>query len=367
MSKEQIAFNKLSGQIDALEKSLIDTKGKLDAILTYHNKNVLPVQKSLAASEVQLAKAISDASYNDKFSRKQKEQFGEVIVDLLDKAFGVIQPDEATEKLYDQWAESSYKEECESMDSQAKDMMNDMLKNEWGIDTDLSQFENTPEGQAQLMAHLKALMEEAQQKKKMEYENNIGSGKGKSKKQTAKEKQQREQEALQLKSLRSIYISLAKALHPDTETDEDAKAIKEELMKKVTVAYDNRDLAALLKLEIEWINQGDAQLEKLSDEKLKLYVNILKEKLANLKTEKEMMSHNPHYMGVAHLMHESEKTAIKQMKNHTQKLSMVSNDFISMAKDFRDSQYRKDLLEFVSEYQESMSFRQMMKQFSFPS
>ena len=367
LSKQQVAFNKLTAQIDDLEASLITTKEKLESILSYHHKNVLPVQKNVASAQINLAKAISDASFNEKYSKKQKELFGEVIVDLLDKAFETIQPDEDTEMLYDQWAEASYKEECEAMDSTEKDMMSDMLWSEFGIETDFSQFENTPEGKAKMYAHLNDLMTDAKQQKKFNAENNIGARHGKSNKQTANEKQKREQEALQLKSLRSIYISLAKALHPDKETNEAAKTIKEELMKKVTVAYNNRDLGTLLKLEIEWLYKGEAQLEKLSDDKLKLYINILKEKLTVLKSEKAMLIHNPMYAEVGHLMHESDKSAKKILKNEVQQFTILSQTLNNMARDFSKNRYSKhELLDFVKEYSESIALSEMMDHFDFP-
>ena len=48
-------------------------------------------------------------------------------------------------------------------------------------------------------------------------------------------------------------MSLAKMLHSDLETDETLKLEREELMKKVTAAYQDKDLNTLLKLEIEII------------------------------------------------------------------------------------------------------------------
>ncbi len=53
-------------------------------------------------------------------------------------------------------------------------------------------------------------------------------------------------------AIRGIYRRLAGAIHPDKVTDEDEKARRTEIMKQVTTAYGDGDLARLLELERTW-------------------------------------------------------------------------------------------------------------------
>jgi hypothetical protein len=115
----------------------------------------------------------------------------------------------------------------------------------------------------------------------------------KTKKQIEKEERLRAAEAEKTKTIRSIYLSLAKVLHPDTELDENEKHQKEALMKRVTVAYQENNLQELLKLELEWIHQQSIGMEHIAENKLKIYVEVLEEQARNLDHEYVQMTRTP--------------------------------------------------------------------------
>jgi len=127
------------------------------------------------------------------------------------------------------------------------------------------------------------------------------------KKPTKKEQLQAQAEELKLKNIRSIYISLVKVLHPDTEQDEALKVQKNELMKKVTTAYENKDISTLLRLEAEWISQTNSRLDSVTDATLKLYNETLYQRLQELEYKKFMLLRNPIYENIQHLVHLNEK------------------------------------------------------------
>lgn len=85
------------------------------------------------------------------------------------------------------------------------------------------------------------------------------------------------------KGLQSIYRRLAKLLHPDLETDPERKAEKESLMRQLNTAHESRDLHTVLRLELEWIHREERDLGRLTDDKLRLYNEVLKEQAADLK------------------------------------------------------------------------------------
>jgi hypothetical protein len=102
---------------------------------------------------------------------------------------------------------------------------------------------------------------------------------------TKKEMQQKFQEEQTLKSIREIYIELVKELHPDKETDETIRAIKEDRMKCLTDAYQKKDLSSLLSMQIDWLEETAQHPETKSDEVLKRYNKVLKSQLERLEEE----------------------------------------------------------------------------------
>lgn len=97
------------------------------------------------------------------------------------------------------------------------------------------------------------------------------------------------------KNISSIYRQLAKAFHPDLEQDEELKLEKEHLMKELTAAYEKNDLHTLLRLEIFWIKKEENNPDKLSDDKLKIYNEALKEQVQELEDEIDVLSEHPRY------------------------------------------------------------------------
>ena len=78
-------------------------------------------------------------------------------------------------------------------------------------------------------------------------------------------------------------------LHPDREADPAERERKTELMKKVTVAYGNRDLLQLLELQlaVEQIDQG--KLNNIAEDSLKHYNKVLRNQLDELREEVVLM------------------------------------------------------------------------------
>lgn len=100
------------------------------------------------------------------------------------------------------------------------------------------------------------------------------------------------QEEQALKSVRTIYMELVKELHPDREQDEELRLIKEERMKQLTEAYKNKDLSALLTMQINWLTESVKSPGGQPDEILKGYNKLLKKELVKLENEQMMIHHS---------------------------------------------------------------------------
>ena len=78
-----------------------------------------------------------------------------------------------------------------------------------------------------------------------------------------------------------------------------AEGAKQALMQELTVAYRNNDMHTLLRLELEWIAREEGNLERLTDEKLAIYNQTLKEQVVDLQRELYELPCHPRYQPIA--------------------------------------------------------------------
>ncbi len=252
LTKTQLDFNKIITRIQKLEKELVDREKKLDNLLLYYNKNVTPVSSESQDLQTELCFALDEAYKKNKLSKKVKEQVSDLIQFLFDQIFSERTPTKEQEALYDTWSELSYKEEMETQAAMDKEMFSHFMNFNFGVDVDMENVDmEDPESfqkfKNEFEEKIKAKNDEEDQQKSK------STTKKKTKKQLEKEAILKAEQELKTKSVRSIYISLTKVLHPDVESDAELKQEKEEILKQVTIAYEEKDLATLLKLEMEWV------------------------------------------------------------------------------------------------------------------
>lgn len=169
---------------------------------------------------------------------------------------------------------------------------------EFGIEIDFSDLR--PHATEEGLAAKAAEMAE-QARKKVEEEagaSSTRSGRSKSKRQSAREARLQQAEEIRKKSLSTIYRQLAKVLHPDLEPDPERKQRKSALMQDLTAAYRNNDLHSLLRLELAWIEREEGDLERLTDEKLAVYNQVLKEQTDELQWELDELPYHPRYQPI---------------------------------------------------------------------
>jgi len=85
----------------------------------------------------------------------------------------------------------------------------------------------------------------------------------------------RAEEEWRKRSIANIYKQLARVLHPDFERDLERQKDKVQLMQELTVAYRQNDLHTLLRLEMQWIENEGGDINRLTEEKLGVYNEVL--------------------------------------------------------------------------------------------
>lgn len=336
LSKEQQTFNRLTKRISTLQDEIVLETEKCERLLTLHTGKIPKLEKNIAERQLKLAKTISRSTQSNKYGKRQLENIECVILHLFDQAFAVIDPDDETELLYKQWAGISYQEKIEKeMEAMKKAMAETrkMMEALFGfcMDEDLMDFCDSPESFVR-----------SQEKE------DSSSHRKKSKKELENELRKNQEEAMKLKSMRNIYISLVKVLHPDTETDPLEIMRKEELMKKVTVAYNDKDLTTLLKLEMEWVASEAHNLDLMTKDKLKIYIASLKEQVKELENEKASIWRHPRAQCVRSFAGFSESMAVKEIDRSIAKLKKQKKAVEDVNKLFSQPNPKKAILSFVT-------------------
>jgi hypothetical protein len=289
ISKEQQSFNRLTARIQSLQEKIKKETELLGVLNTYFHKKVTPEVVRLGEEKIKLSHLLHEKRKGEKLSVHLNDKLDELIFQLLDDAFSVVAPDEKTKELFEQYNGASYEEEAQADRDDMAEMFSSMLFEQTGIKIDPEELKKDNPDFSQLDENIREQF-------KNSYQN---SKKKKTKKQLQKEELEKQKEEVKNKSLRGIYLSLAKILHPDLEPDENLKLEKEEYMKKVTAAYNNKDLMELLRLELIWVSSHEKSLQDTPVDTLKIYINLLKDQVKSLEYESLMVVNNPVYSNVA--------------------------------------------------------------------
>lgn len=304
LSKEQQNFNRIVKRIEKLQKQILNETDKLEQLNNLYHVEVYPYVLELGKLKIQLCHLLHKKREEIKLSASQKNKLDDLLFDFLDDAFSVVEPDDATKELYSRYSNSSYAEELSNQEQAMKEDLRDMLYNRFGLELDPSLLTDNPDfGKI-----------EEELKKQWAQKESGKRAKPKTKKQLAKEELEKQKAALKNKSIRSIYVALAKILHPDTEQNEALKLEKEEMMKLVTVAYESKDLMQLLRLETLWMRKHDENINSLDASTLNAYIHLLIDQANELEAELQMLYMNPAYSAVFAFGRQDLQSASREIK-----------------------------------------------------
>ena len=314
LSKEQRAFNRLTRRISNLEVRIEQDRERLDALADFHAERVLPQERRLAELEVELARALAASTERFRYGKRQIRFVAEALVDLFDGAFGIVKPDAETEAIYDRWAGTSYREELQRQNEELNARMADDVREAFGIDLDLDleSMGDSPEALREILRQIGEGIREDAGSSESKAAEPKRRPRRKTRRRQEREEFEKQESALAKKSLRDVYLSLAKVLHPDRVDDDQERSTRLGHMKEAVNAYECGDLAALLKLEIRWVQ--DAGLESLAEEKLRGFIRALKEHVRELEDKRQMQVLDPRYLRVQEIAHLSRTAALGRLR-----------------------------------------------------
>lgn len=294
LSPKHIEFNKLVKDIEKLRIELSREEQKLEMFSEYHTKNIRPVEVALCKRKLEMAVTLDDFALSSKLPKTLYNELEVIIPELLNESFEFIPPDDVSKRIYEKWTNVDLDEIIQEEKEEQLEEMEDFMKS-MGIDFDIKDIDfDDPES----VGEFHKRMEEA----KKQMEENVAerqSKRKKTKKQLAAEETEKLQDDIKNKNLRSVYLSLAKILHPDSETDADLKLEKEEIMKQVTKAYEDKDIITLLVIETQWLKNTEERLANIKEDVAAIYIQLLKEQAKKLRQQKSELRYHPRFQYVS--------------------------------------------------------------------
>ncbi|MBK8670600.1 MAG: hypothetical protein IPN89_14570 [Saprospiraceae bacterium] len=294
LSPKHIEFNRLVKDIEKLRIELSREEQKLEMFSEYYTKNIRPAEVALSKSKMEMAITLDDFAQSSKLPKTIIYELEIIIPELLNEGFEFISPDDATKRIYEKWTNVDLDEVIQEEKEEQLEELEYFMKS-MGLDFNVKDIDfDDPES----IGEFHNRMEEAK-KQKERNEAERQSKRKKTRKQLAVEETEKLQDDIKIKNLRSVYLSLAKILHPDSETDADLKLEKEEIMKQVTKAYEDKDIITLLVIETQWLKNTVERLANLKEDVAAIYIQLLKEQAKKLRQQKSELRYHPRFQYVS--------------------------------------------------------------------
>lgn len=286
LTKAQLSFQRLVAKIEGKREQLAQWQAYM---ARYHQRlagELEPLQSEMREGQREMAalldRLLSQPAPGRGLGRVQRAKLRQLLLNLVSTLLEEG-PDDDLEALHDKHAEVSHAEVRHSELALAQVMLEDVFGLEVGDDHGASSAEELLQhAQRKMQERVEAEARQAQERQDARAAKRSGASSTKAEAAQAK-REQAAQEVSQ--SLREVYRKLASALHPDRETEADARVRKTALMQRVNQAYAANDLLSLLGLQLEIEQIDAAHLASVSPQRLAHFNQILREQLAELEDE----------------------------------------------------------------------------------
>jgi len=297
LSKNQDAFNKLTKRIEKLQKDIVKKQLQLDLALKIFGTDIYTTKQLVTKYRRELIILLWVSFLTKKLTKNDQQNLKQIIREHLQIYLVELgdEPDKEIKKIFNVLENANYDERLRNEKETARQRMLEDLED---MKADLSDIDldDLDALRNKFYEARHKIFNEGQPKNTESQENKT---RNKSARQLEAERIKQETDAIQQKNIGTIYKQLAKLFHPDLEQDNEKKADKEILMQQLTAAYEAKNLHALLTLELKWIHKENEHLETLTDEKLAVYLQILKEQAQQLEDEKREIIYQPNYSVLA--------------------------------------------------------------------
>ncbi|GAB3470967.1 J domain-containing protein [Massilia terrae] len=281
-SRVRRQFNTLIKKLEAARRRLADWEAALPGIMNEAEREFHPLAQAYSVHQREMLVLLDQMHQHRSLGKRERAKLSDFICTLaLELMAGG--DDVEFKDIYNRHSGGDFDEETEQDDAISLSMIADIL----GLQMDDDDL-RSPEDMLEAMA--------AREGQGFSEEQPAGRAKAgarrKSASALAQERRQAAAEDELKQSVRDIFRKLASGLHPDREPDADQRERKTALMQRVNVAYKAQDLLSLLDLQWEAQQIDQADLNSLSEERIKAYNNILERQLRETRSELDGIEQN---------------------------------------------------------------------------
>ena len=292
LNKQERAFNRALTKVQTLRVRLGEEKRSLDQALIFHAAEVRPRVERAVRLRGQLVRTIAPFLDDRRLKPGDRKVLRAILIGQLDDILPHVDvPDPDLQILFERLHGISYAQAVQEDEDEVRLGMAAIFE-ELGVEADVPELranmseEEVAAAAAQLADQMRRIQEAASRDEQ---------NRGKSKRELREEERTRRFEQMRKDSVGAVYRRLVKVVHPDLESDAAERQKKIRMMQEVTVAYAQRDLHTLLRLELEWLDGAQADAARLSDERLRAYTELLKEQAGELEAECDALRFHPRY------------------------------------------------------------------------
>jgi hypothetical protein len=280
LSKEQKAFNALIRSIERQRDVLREWEQVKAIFQKRYAEEFLPLDQRFSELQRKLVNALDQARSQRDLTRPEKRLVSDLITSLIGSILEEGDDDDL-KAIYNRHSRSDFDAERAAALDQMK-LMAEVL-----FDVDVEDDVKSPDELVQRLAETIIAERSDEASRAAARQEARAAKRKKSPKQLAAEARLQAEEAELSRSIREVYRKLVVALHPDREPDPQERRRKTELMQRVNVAYDQKNLLQLLELQLELEHIDQHDINNISADRLKHYNKILKEQLRELNQEIE--------------------------------------------------------------------------------
>jgi hypothetical protein len=288
LSKRQKEFNRLTKKIEQTDKLILELRKAGEQLQQRADKEMKPILAEMTSVRAEIVRAM-DRVYPDKLLKKTDHlKLARLITDL---SFELINDEGLVDlkPIFNKYSDRDFDTVHDEGEREAAETARQMASM-FGVEFDDEDDISTPDQfQEQMFKKLFEQQEAVEEEERIKAEKR--AKRPKSQKQQEREEREKEHEQNLTKSVRSVYMDLVKAFHPDREKDEVERQRKTEIMQRVTQAYNDNNLLNLLKLQMEFDRIDQEHLETLADDQLLYYNKVLKQQLDDLEMMKSEIVH----------------------------------------------------------------------------
>lgn len=332
--KDQVnrdSIHKKIKKIKLLTKQVNTLKNQINAIKDLCKNHIDKEEKKLFLNKEKLIVKLYERFQQKAFSNWQKDFIESKILNEIDFLFN---NDAMTEKTSEIHRKITALQQ-ENLGDDEKEMMNEMAKEMFknmGVDIDEDNFD---------FANFANF---ANEEFRDNFQENYHQQYSQQQQEAISEKK-KEKARTTDKDFQKLYRLLVKKAHPDLVKEGAEKEKREEIMKKLSHAWEHRDYYQLLMIQNE-IDANNSFEVSLSKKQLKAIIKQLNEEINEIESIKyQLKKHNPessyYYQN---FFARSEKGILKKIEAHKEQIIMDSIAVENEIKDLKTQKSTKELL-----------------------